>query len=147
LTAEITAAAPVVADIVKLLNDDFDDVINPQRLTGLHGEIAALKVFYNEQRDVPNSSRQSRRALLTEINNLVRQCELLVNAQPQEVLQSLGRANATLQMYAASRHDPESLGQLVARMQEFSDRAKEVGAAIREIKDIRKELSKNENRQ
>lgn len=145
LTAEITAAAPVVADIVKLLNEDFEEVINPQRLTGLQGEIVALKIFYNEQRNAANSSRQTRRALLAEINNLVRNYELLVNAKPQEVLQSLGRANAALQSYATSSHNPQNLGQLVARMQEFSDRAKEVAAAIREIKDIRKELKKNEN--
>ncbi|HZF41050.1 MAG TPA: hypothetical protein VE715_19665 [Blastocatellia bacterium] len=145
LTAEITAAAPVVAEIVQLLNDDFDEVIIPQRLTGMKGAIETLKVSYNNRLDDPNSSRQSRRALLTEIDTLVRNYELLVNARPQEVLQSLGRANAALQTYATSSHAPESLGQLVARMQEFSDRAKEVAAAIREIKDIRKELSRNEN--
>lgn len=145
LTAEINAAAPVVADIVRLLNDDFDEVINPLRLTGLQGEIVALKIFYNEQRNATGSSRQSRRGLLTEINNLVRSYELLINAKPQEVLQSLGLANAALQTYATSSHDPKNLEQLVARMQDFSDRAKEVAAAIREIKDIRKEL-KNENR-
>jgi hypothetical protein len=143
LTAEITAAAPIVAKIVELLSNDFDEVIIPQRLTGLKEEIVELKVSYN--RDLPNSSRQSRRALLTEIDNLVRNYELLSNTRPQEVLQSLGRANAALQTYATSDHSPETLGQLVARMQEFSDRAKEVAAAIREIKDIRKELSRNEN--
>jgi hypothetical protein len=145
LTAEITAAAPVVAEIVKLLDNDFDEVINPQLQTGLKGKIVVLKDFYNDQIKLPNSSRQSRRALLTEIDALIRQYELLVNAGPQEMLQSLGSANAALQTYATSSHAPESLGQLVARMQEFSDRAKEVAAAIREIKDIRKELSRNEN--
>lgn len=145
LTAEITAAAPVVLEIVKLLTDDFEEVINPQRLTGLQGEIVALKIFYNEQRNATGSSRQTRRGLLIEINNLIRNYELLVNAKPQDVLQSLGRANAALQSYATSSHNPQNLGQLVARMQEFSDRAKDVAAAIREIKDIRRELN-NENR-
>jgi hypothetical protein len=146
LTAEIAAGAPVVAEVVQLLDNDFDEVISPLRLTGLQGEIVALKIFYNEQRNAASSSRQTRRALLTEINNLVRSYELLVNTQPQEVLQSLGRANAALQTYATSSHGPKNLGELVARVQDFSDRAKQVAGAIREIKDIRKELKKDENR-
>lgn len=146
LTAEITAAAPVVSKIVELLSDDFDEIIIPQRLTGLKGTIDALKISYNKHLDDPNSSRQSRRALLTEIDTLIRNYDLLVDARPQEVLQSMGRANEALQTYATSSHAPESLGQLVARMQEFSDRAKEVAAAIREIKDIRRELNRSENR-
>jgi hypothetical protein len=140
LVSAIKEATPHVTELTTQLMKDFDEVINPQHSSGAKGNIALIVDLYNDERETPGSSRAGRKRLLSEINELVHQYELLTTENPQEMVQSMEDANQALLAFANSGQKEADFSRLVSRIGEFRDRAKTVVAATKEIRDIRRRL-------
>jgi len=140
LIDSIREATPQITKITSRLKRDFDEVLIPQRRTGLEGSISTMTGYYEAERIKPGSTRKDRKAILSEINSLTRSFELFVASSPAEMVQGMEDANQALFAYANSGRKNADFVQLVARIGEFRDRAKEVSETVKEIREIRRKL-------
>ena len=144
LIAVIKEATPQVTELTTQLMKDFDEVINPQHSSGAKATLALFVNLYNDEREAPGSTRAGRKKLLAEINDLAHQYELFTTENPQDMVESMEDANQALLAFANSGQKEPDFSRLVARIGEFRNRAKEIVAATKEIRDIRRRL-RNEN--
>ena len=144
LIAVIKEATPQVTELTTQLMKDFDEVINPQHSSGAKATLALFVNLYNDERETAGSTRAGRKKLLAEINDLAHQYELLTTENPQDMVESMEDANQALLAFANSGQKEPDFSRLVARIGEFRNRAKEIVAATKEIRDIRRRL-RNEN--
>lgn len=139
LVEAIRKATPEITAITTQLSTDLGEVISPLRRTGLEQSIAMLTNYYNDEVK-KQSTRESRKKLLTEVKGVIRQYELLTMANPQDAVDSMEEANQALLAYANSGRNDTDFTQLVGKIGEFRDRATQIAKAIQEIRDIRKGL-------
>ena len=144
LIAVIKEATPQVTELTNQLMKDFDEVINPQHSSGAKATLALFVNLYNDEREAPGSTRAGRKKMLSEINDLAHQYELLTTENPQDMVESMEDANQALLAFANSGQKEPDFSRLVARIGEFRNRAKEIVGATKEIRDIRRRL-RNEN--
>jgi hypothetical protein len=141
LVEAIKTATPQITIITTQLKADLEDVISPVRRTGLEASIALLTEHYNDEREKPASTRKARKELLGEVRGVIRQYELLTIAKPQQAVESMEEANQALLAYASSDRKNADFIQLVGKISEFRDRAKQIVQAVQEIREIRKEMN------
>lgn len=136
LTAAIRDGAPAVRNILDLLENDLNEVVNPQRRTGALVTLASLTNDYNERRE--GMSKSARKEALEEIRRAAHHYELVLATNPAELIQSMRDAHEALVRYAESDRRPENLAEVVARLEEFHRRAQRVSEAVHELRQLRK---------
>lgn len=142
LVAAIREATPQISVINYYLKRDFEEIINPQRETGLRQTIKDLLLNYNRNR--AKSDRKARKQMLDEINAAVRTYELFRDADPSKVVEKMEEANKALFSYANSDRKKTDLTLMVLRFGEFRDYAEKIVRNVQEIRDLRRNL-KNAN--
>lgn len=141
LISAIREAAPIISVINFYLKKDLEQIINPQRDTGLRKTIAMLVRNYNKVRvTTSDNDRKTRKQLLDEINNTARTYELFLDATPSKVVDSMEEANQSLLAYVNSGRKKEDLARMVLRFGEFRDYAQKIAKNIQEIREIRRNL-------
>ncbi len=143
LTEGIQQGSRYITQITGQLKIDFAEIIKPLKGTGLTAQISTLLQNYEDERE--KITRNDRKKLLAEINSIVRTYELFVAADTLDVIQSLEDANQALLLFANSGMKRTGFTQVVARVGEFRDKAKQIAEIIKEIREIRREL-KDANR-
>ena len=136
LTAAIREGAPAVNSLLDLLENDLNEVVNPQRQTGALLTLASLTHEYNERRK--ELSKSGREEALEEIRRAARHYELVLATNPAELIQSMRDVHEALVRYAESNRRPENLAEVVSRLEEFHQRAQRVSEAVDELRQLRK---------
>lgn len=144
LVHAIREATPKITAITTQMKQDFENILIPQQRSGQKGTISVLVGFYNDERVKPSVSHKDRQAILAKITGVIRNYELFTASNPRDMVQSMEDANQALLAYANSGRKKNDFLQVVARIGEFRDHAREVVQVVQEIREIRRKL-RNEN--
>jgi hypothetical protein len=149
LRIAIVEAAPAVRAVINQLEDDLNNIVVPQRLSGNSQSLQQLIVFYNCAANPasmppgmcptppPTLNLEQRRKLLDNISDAARRYELFKANNPSEVLSKLRDAHEALIQYAGNR-SPKNLTALIASLDSFRNSAEQVANAVVQIRDLRR---------
>jgi hypothetical protein len=128
LSAAITEGAPKVDEVLKLLEKDLVEVVNPLRITGLDQSLAERVRYYKQHSQ--EMTLMERREFLHEIKDAADNYETAAAFNPSVVIESMRRANQALVAYAQSSKKPQDLNQLWTALKEFENRVNTILPAI-----------------
>lgn len=149
LTIAIVEAAPAVRAVINQLEDDLNQVVVPQRISGNAKSLTDLIEFYNCAADpkwLPNGkcpklsadlSMDQRRQLLNSVSDAARRYELFKTNNPAEVIVKLREAHEALIQFAQNR-SPKNLTALIASLDSFRSSAQQVADAVIQIRNLRR---------
>ncbi len=134
----IEEGAPAVRTVLSLLQKDLTEVIDPLKTLGLKEELADRVMYYNVNR---TATFEQRKQLLAEIDAAASRYETALTANPANLIQTMSEAHESLVKYAGSPKTPQSFAELLAALETFRNQAQEVADAVKQIRDLRKEVS------
>lgn len=141
----VDQGAPKVRQILKLLEADMSQVVEPLELTGLYEELSNRVLAYNQRVDKthdPNHptpfTQSEREAALTEINSSLSRLDAAAASNPATLVQSMSDAHEALVKYADSSKLPTDFTSLVSALQAFENNVTSVATAVQAIVDLRK---------
>lgn len=136
LTNAVREGAPIVRKIIRLLEDDLENVIAPLRTTGSHQALAELINNYNTHRTT--MSLDQRQKAIDEIRRAQQRYDIALAFNPSQLMDSMRDAHEALVKYATSKRTPQSLAELVDALSAFRDRAQIVLGAVIELRNLRR---------
>jgi hypothetical protein len=117
LKRAITEGQPAVKTILDQLEKDLGQVIAPLQTTGYLEELAAARLYYNNNRTT--LSFGDRLQLIRNIDDLTGRYQATLATDPAAPIKGIRAANEALFKYAQSSHKPTDLAELAGAIDAF----------------------------